>query len=69
MNPKKTKEIVQIDVEEPQEKELFKELAGMTLGSHTGMQVGKTASSFIERRSCRLDKKNKGWDIPTAKRA
>ena len=33
------------------------------------MRLGEAAHSRIERRSCRLDKKNRDCDIPTAKRA
>ena len=71
-----TKEIVQIDAIEPQEKvstslvgDFFDELACFASGSRTGMQLGEASSSHIGRRSIRLDKKNKGSDIPTAKRA
>ena len=73
---KTTKGTVQVDADEPVEEasaplagELFKELAYIATDSPTDLQVGEAAPSLIERRSSRLDKKNKGCDIPAAKRA
>jgi hypothetical protein len=49
------KELVQVDAEPSPMEELLKEL--------------EAPASHFERRSCRLDLKNKGCDIPAAKRA
>ena len=49
--------------------EFLEELALIVSSSPQVLQVGEAAPSLLERRSCRLDKKNKGCNIPVAKRA
>ena len=63
------KELVTIDAEKLQEKELFQDFACFTSGLPMDKQVEESAPSHIARRNIRLDKKNSGCDIPTAKRA
>jgi hypothetical protein len=66
-------EVTQVDVEDPQMKDNIspvkespKELV-CTSGSPVEMLVEEAVPSLIERRSFRLDKKNKDCDIPTAR--
>jgi hypothetical protein len=73
---KSSKELIHMDADEPLEKaspslwdEFLEELALTVSSAPQNAQVGKTDSSLLERRSCRLDKKNKDCDIPVAKRA
>jgi hypothetical protein len=73
---KSSKELIHMDADEPLEKaspslwdEFLDELALTVSSAPQNVQVGKTAPSLLERRSCRLDKKNKDCDIPVAKRA
>ena len=80
LDPEKTtKESIQDDADGPHEEassdsaslvgELFKELACIATDSSLAAQVREAVPSLIERRSSRLDKKNKECDIPTSKRA
>ena len=71
-----TKEIVQINANGSQEKasallvgDFFDKLSCVALDSPMGMQLEEASTSHIGRCSIRLDKKNKGCDIPIAKRA
>ena len=72
---KPSKELIQMDADEPlgrassQWGEFLEELALTVSSSPQVLQVGEAAPSLLERRSCRLDKKNKDCDIPVAKRA
>jgi hypothetical protein len=73
---KSSKELIHMDAGEPLEKaspsswdEFLDELALTVSSAPQNAQVGETAPSLLERRSCRLDKKNKDCGIPVAKRA
>lgn len=72
---KPSKELIQMDADEPLGRasspwgEFLEELALTVSSSPQVLQVGEAAPSLLERRSCRLDKKNKDCDIPVAKRA
>jgi hypothetical protein len=73
---KSSKEFIHLDADEPLEKaspspwdEFLDELALTVSSAPQNAQVGETTPSLLERRSCRLDKKNKDCDIPVAKRA
>jgi hypothetical protein len=73
---KPSKELIHMDGDEPLERaspspwgEFLEELALTVSSSSQNAQMGEAAPSLSERRSCRLDKKNKDYDIPVAKRA
>ncbi|XBI12630.1 hypothetical protein VPH35_139473 [Triticum aestivum] len=72
---KPSKELIQMGADEPLGRasspweEFLEELALTASSSPQVLQVGEAAPSLFERRSCRLDKKNKDCDIPVAKRA
>jgi hypothetical protein len=73
---KPSKELMHMDCDEPLERaspsswgEFLEELALTVSSSSQNAQRGEAAPPLSERRSCRLDKKNKDCDIPVAKRA